>query len=159
MIRLKLIIFIILLSTSVYAQSGKANGYILYGAATGEIFDDTNRLFASFEIRHQFVYDFCGLWAGADIAKLERYFGGGAYFKFSFLKRFTAQFSIGPGLYYDRGGIKLGHKIEFRSQLGLFIDFYKKHLFGIALNHYSNSRLSKYNPGAESLKFLFGFPF
>ncbi len=67
--------------------------------------------------------------------------------------------SLGVGLFHQSDDIDLGHSVEFRSGLELSRSFQDKYKLGVALYHLSNSRLSKQNPGTESLVVSLGIPF
>jgi len=66
-------------------------------------------------------------------------------------------FSINSGVgFYDHGEyIDLGHTIEFRSGIEFNYAISNKQKIGLTLNHYSNSRLAKRNPGTESIALLY----
>ncbi|GAA4825985.1 hypothetical protein GCM10011365_06660 [Marinicella pacifica] len=59
--------------------------------------------------------------------------------------------STGLGFFDDGDLLDLGHTIEFKSGFEVFYEFKNQHRLGLAGHHYSNSRLSKKNPGTESL--------
>ena len=66
--------------------------------------------------------------------------------------------SFAPGFYLKGGGKKLGHVVEFRSQLELAYMRDDKIRIGLAINHVSNASLGSKNPGQESLMLNFSFP-
>lgn len=66
--------------------------------------------------------------------------------------------SFAPGFYLKGGGKKLGHVIEFRSQLELAYMRDDKIRIGLAINHVSNASLGSKNPGEESLMLNVSFP-
>ena len=59
--------------------------------------------------------------------------------------------STGVGFFDDGELLDLGHTIEFKSGFEVFYELTNLHRIGLAVNHYSNSRLSKRNPGTESI--------
>jgi len=59
--------------------------------------------------------------------------------------------STGMGFFDDGELLDLGHTIEFKSGFEVFYEFDNHHRIGVSGNHYSNSRLSKRNPGTESV--------
>lgn len=66
--------------------------------------------------------------------------------------------SFAPGFYLKGGGKKLGHVIEFRSQLEVAYMREDKIRIGLAINHISNASIGSKNPGAESLMLNISFP-
>ena len=66
--------------------------------------------------------------------------------------------SFAPGFYLKGGGKKMGHVIEFRSQLELAYMRDDNIRVGLAINHISNASLGSKNPGAESLMLNISFP-
>lgn len=67
--------------------------------------------------------------------------------------------STGMGFFKDSELLDLGHTIEFKSGIEIFYQFNNRHRLGLSGNHYSNSRLSKTNPGTESLTLGYTIPF
>ena len=63
--------------------------------------------------------------------------------------------SFAPGLYSKGDGKKLGHIIEFKSELQISLDFNGDSQFGISYSHLSNAGLGSRNPGANSYMFNF----
>ena len=63
--------------------------------------------------------------------------------------------SIAPGYFYEGGGKKMGHPIEFKSEIKLSFDLLQGTQFGMALNHISNADLAETNPGADNYTFNF----
>lgn len=66
--------------------------------------------------------------------------------------------SFAPGFYLKGGGKKLGHVIEFRSQLEIAYMRDDKIRIGLAINHVSSASLGSKNPGEESLMLNISFP-
>ena len=54
--------------------------------------------------------------------------------------------------------LDLGHPVEFRSQLEVAYRFDDRSRLGLSISHYSNGKLAKKNPGAESLMLNYSFP-
>ena len=63
--------------------------------------------------------------------------------------------SIAPGYFYEGGGKKMGHPIEFKSEIKLSFDLSQDTQFGMALNHISNADIAETNPGADNYTFNF----
>jgi len=63
--------------------------------------------------------------------------------------------SFTPGLYHEGDGKDLGHMLEFKSEVQLFIDFSQSSKLGFSYNHISNASLGDKNPGANSYMFNF----
>ncbi len=59
--------------------------------------------------------------------------------------------SLGIGRLGGRGGVRLGHKIEFRSGIELAYRFSNDHRIGVAIYHLSNGGISERNPGTEEI--------
>lgn len=72
-------------------------------------------------------------------------------YTFSFSEHWGLMISTGFGFFEDGDLLDLGHTIEFKSGLEIFYQFNNHHRLGLSANHYSNSRLSKRNPGTESV--------
>ena len=63
--------------------------------------------------------------------------------------------SFTPGLYDEGDGKDLGHIVEFKSEIQLSLDIFKKSELGLSYNHLSNASLGDKNPGANSYMFNF----
>jgi Lipid A 3-O-deacylase (PagL). len=72
-------------------------------------------------------------------------------YTFSFSEHWGLLISTGFGFFDDGELLDLGHTIEFKSGFEVFYEFDNHHRIGVSGNHYSNSRLSKRNPGTESV--------
>ncbi|MCX7545900.1 acyloxyacyl hydrolase [Marinicella gelatinilytica] len=72
-------------------------------------------------------------------------------YTFSLSEHWGLMISTGIGFFEDGKFLDLGHTIEFKSGLELFYEFNNRQRIGVAAHHYSNSRLSKTNPGTESV--------
>lgn len=57
----------------------------------------------------------------------------------------------GFGIYQESRVFDLGHEIEFRSGLEINYQLNDKQRLGLAVNHYSNSKLADKNPGTEAI--------
>jgi len=66
-------------------------------------------------------------------------------------KNLVLTISLGTGLFLNNKIIDLGHALEFRSGIEFSFKMKKGYRLGIAGYHLSNSRISKNNPGTESL--------
>ena len=75
-----------------------------------------------------------------------------------FGRRMVASLSFAPGAYATGDGKKLGHGLEFRSQLELAYRFDDRSRLGLALSHMSNASIGRKNPGTESLVLTYALP-
>ncbi len=66
--------------------------------------------------------------------------------------------SFAPGLWSRGDGKKLGHAIEFRSQIELNYRLRYGTRIGIALSHMSNAGIDDRNPGVNSVTVSFSIP-
>ncbi len=67
--------------------------------------------------------------------------------------------SFGGGFYADGSGKKLGHEIEFRSQIELAYRFDNRSRLGVAFSHISNASIGgDKNPGVEVLNIYYALP-
>jgi hypothetical protein len=66
--------------------------------------------------------------------------------------------SFAPGYYHKGGGLDLGHKLEFRSQLELSYRFDNRSRLGVAVSHMSNASIGDTNPGTEAAMFTYSIP-
>ncbi len=87
------------------------------------------------------------------------YLYGDMKYTFALNEHWGILVSTGMGFFKDSKLLDLGHTIEFKSGIELFYQFNNRHRLGLSFNHYSNSRLSKRNPGTESLTFGYTVPF
>lgn len=85
--------------------------------------------------------------------------GAGVLMDVYFGRRWVLTPSLAPH-YYHAGGTrkKLGHKVEFRSQLELAYRFDDRSRLGLSFSHYSNAGLGKKNPGSETLLLNYSVP-
>lgn len=93
------------------------------------------------------------------------YHGDGGFWLYAGLRhevRLAHGWRLAPSLaaaYYQRGhGRTLGLGLEFRSALELSVPLGSIWRVGLSLQHLSNARLSKENPGQESLVLTFTVP-
>ncbi|MBL6951551.1 MAG: acyloxyacyl hydrolase [Alphaproteobacteria bacterium] len=104
------------------------------------------------------------LWVFKPFAGLMGTSDGGAYGYAGVLvdmfigRRMVATISFAPGAYAKGDGKKLGHALEFRSQLELAYRFDDRSRLGLALSHISNASIGDKNPGAESLMLTYALP-
>ena len=64
--------------------------------------------------------------------------------------------SFAPGIYNKGNGKDLGHKLEFKTELQISVEFVGNSQIGFSYNHLSNANLGKKkNPGANSYMFNF----
>mgnify|MGYP001262377340 CR=1 FL=1 len=75
-----------------------------------------------------------------------------------FGRRMVAALSFAPGAYAKGNGKKLGHELEFRSQLEVAYRFDDRARLGLSLSHMSNASIADKNPGAESLMLTYALP-
>ncbi len=66
--------------------------------------------------------------------------------------------SFAPGLYSAGKGKDLGFPVEFRSQVEVSYRFWNGSRIGIGMNHISNAKLGRINPGIEALSITFSTP-
>jgi lipid A 3-O-deacylase len=66
--------------------------------------------------------------------------------------------SFAPGYFHRGGGLDLGHKLEFRSQLEIAYRFDNRARLGFAISHMSNASIGKINPGTESAIIYYSIP-
>lgn len=66
--------------------------------------------------------------------------------------------SFGAGFFDGRGKLDLGHKLEFRSAIGLSHQFPNMHRLGVSFSHLSNASLSDHNPGTETISLTYSWP-
>ena len=75
-----------------------------------------------------------------------------------FGRRAVASLSFARGAYAEGSGKKLGHELEFRSQLELAYRFDDRARLGFSVSHISNASIGDKNPGAESLMLTYALP-
>lgn len=66
--------------------------------------------------------------------------------------------SFAPGLYSAGRGKDLGFPVEFRSQVEVSYRFSRGSRIGVGMNHISNAKLGRINPGIEALSITFSTP-
>jgi hypothetical protein len=66
--------------------------------------------------------------------------------------------SFAPGVYYAGRGKDLGFPLEFRSQVELSYRFLSGARIGVGVNHISNAKLGRINPGIEAISITFSSP-
>jgi len=66
--------------------------------------------------------------------------------------------SLAGGFYSAGQGKDLGSPIEFRSQVELSYLFLSSSRIGIGMNHISNAKLGRVNPGIEGLSIIISTP-
>jgi hypothetical protein len=66
--------------------------------------------------------------------------------------------SFAPGLYHSGSGKDLGFPLEFRSQIELSYRFQSGARIGFGVNHISNAKLGRINPGIEAISITFSTP-
>ena len=66
--------------------------------------------------------------------------------------------SSAPGFYYAGQGKDLGFPLEFRSQVEVSYRFWNGSRVGIGVNHLSNAKLGRINPGIEAVSITFSTP-
>lgn len=66
--------------------------------------------------------------------------------------------SFAPGLYHPGRGKDLGFPLEFRSQIELSYRFITGMRIGVGVNHISNARLGRINPGIEAVSITLSTP-
>ncbi len=98
---------------------------------------------------------FAGVMATSDSAA---YGYAGVLVDMFFGDRVVATLSFAPGAYTKGDGKKLGHELEFRSQVELAYRFDDRARLGLALSHMSNASIGRKNPGAESLVLTYAVP-
>jgi hypothetical protein len=86
--------------------------------------------------------------------------GYGTYISTGFTKKinlgknFFMAPSFSAGIYEEfDGGKNMGSPLEFKSELELNYNLFKKSVIGISLNHISNGDISDTNPGADNILF------
>ena len=63
--------------------------------------------------------------------------------------------SFTPGLYHEGDGKDLGHILEFKSEIQIYLNLFQNTELGFSYNHLSNASLGDKNPGANSYMFNF----
>jgi hypothetical protein len=66
--------------------------------------------------------------------------------------------SFAPGVYYAGRGKDLGFPVQFRSQVELSYRFLSGARIGVGVNHISNAKLGRINPGIEAISITFSTP-
>ncbi|SDE13739.1 acyloxyacyl hydrolase [Limimaricola pyoseonensis] len=66
--------------------------------------------------------------------------------------------SLMPGVYLQADGPDLGHPVEFRSSIGVGVEFGGGARLSMHYDHRSNADISGTNPGLESLGVRFSMP-
>lgn len=67
------------------------------------------------------------------------------------LTPFHIGFAFSPGIYHRGKGKKLGHPLEFKSQLEIYYDITTNLSLGTSISHRSNASISKTNPGLNNI--------
>jgi len=114
-----------------------------------------------YRLSEPMLFDLLTPWVGLEVTSDETVWGGGGLlFDYPIGNRWYLVPSLGVGL-YDRGrsALRLGHVIEFRSQLELAYQFDNLSRVAFAISHLSNASLSSDNPGVEVLTLYWQIPF
>ena len=114
------------------------------------------RGFGSLEVMLSSNRPWLAAWASLDCASEGKYVGFGPRLNLALGSHWEVALSAGPGWYSDNQRLNLGSKLEFRSSLYLFRTLGGGRRIGLAVSHYSNGGLAYHNPGAETVRILYG---
>ena len=89
-------------------------------------------------------------WAGAthNEADNDRWIGFGVSGEYSLNNKVFVEGSFMPG-YYSQGATDLGGNLHFRSTLGIGMNISDSYAISLALSHWSNGSIERWNPGTD----------
>jgi hypothetical protein len=111
------------------------------------------------EYRHGEKFWIFKPWVGVEATSDGAVYGAGGILVDVFLgRRFVLTPSFGAGYYEDGSGKKLGHEIEFRSQIEVSYRFDDRSRLSAAFSHISNAGIGDENPGVEVVNLYYALP-
>jgi len=72
---------------------------------------------------------------------------------------FFVEASLLPGMYFDNHDVDIGGILQFRSSLGVGVEFENGSTLLVSYDHRSNGGITEYNPGLETIAIRYAFPF
>lgn len=147
--------------TAMVARDARAGEPALLSFAAGAF--DIGKSETAFEGRMEYRPDI-EFWRLKPFAGAMATSDGGAYgyagilFELYFARNIVTTLSFAPGAYHKGNGKRLGHGLEFRSQIELAYRFEDRSRIGLAFSHMSNSGLGRNNPGTENLLLTYAVP-
>lgn len=146
------------------AMAGRAawageQALLSFAAGAFDIGKDETAFEGRVEYRPEFEFWLLKPFAGAMATSDGGAFGyAGILYDLYIGESIVATLSFAPGAYHKGKGKRLGHGLEFRSQIELAYRFEDRSRIGLAFSHLSNGGLGRKNPGTESLFLTYAIP-